>query len=326
MGLVAPEEAGLPAVSVVVATRDRAGRLPVLLGALAAQTLAREAFEVVVVDDGSRDATPGVLAAAAVDRVVRLPGSRGPAAARNAGWQAARAPLVAFTDDDCRPEPGWLAAGLAAHRAAPGAIVQGRTRPEPSGEALLAHPRARSIRVEGLGPFFETCNVFYPRTELQGAGGFDERVLTPGSEDTDLALRVLARANGTPAARFAPDAVVNHEVRVLTLPEAVRFSRRWATLPWLVKRHPQLRRAFAWRGFVWREAHARLLLALAGLALGRRHPAFLAWCVPYVSLRHGWRPAGLARSLRELPGAAAVDAAEVAVLAAASARERSLLL
>ena len=230
---------------------------------------------------------------------------------------------MAFTDDDCRPEPGWLEAGLRAHRAAPGTLVQGQTRPEPADEHLLAHPRARSIRVERLGPFFETCNVFYPRSLLERLGGFDETIPTAGSEDTDLALRSFEVGA---SAVFAPDALVSHAVHEFTLPEAVRFTVRWRTLVGLVKRHPRLRAAFPWHGRIWRETHARLILALLGLALGRRHPVFLLWCLPYLSYRHGWRPAGLARTLRELPGVAAVDLAELAVLAAASARERRLLL
>ncbi len=312
------------AVSVVVATRDRADRLPALLGALAAQTLPRERFEVVVVDDGSADATSAALADGAVEIALRHARPRGPAAARNTGWRAASGPIVAFTDDDCRPEPEWLAAGLAAAAAAPGALIQGRTRPEPGDEPRLRdRPRARSIRIDALGPFFETCNVFYPRALLERAGGFDERITTPGSEDTDLALRSLEE--GARAA-FAPDAVVNHAVSEPTLTQAVRFTWRWRTLAWLVKRHPSLRARFPWRGRIWRESHGRLLLALAGLALGARRPIFLVWCLPYLSYRHGWRPAGLARSLADLPGAAAVDLAEVAVLAAASARHRVLFL
>lgn len=315
---------GDPAVSVVVATRDRAARLSALLAALARQTLPRERFEVVVVDDGSADGTPARLANGAVDVALRHERPRGPAAARNTGWRAARAPLVAFTDDDCRPEPGWLEAGLAAAAGAPGAIVQGRTRPEPAEEALLHEsPRARSIRIDSLGPFFETCNIFYPRALLERAGGFDERILTPGSEDTDLALRAFEQGA---AARFEPEALVNHEVSEPTLSDAVRFTRRWGTLAWLVGRHPSLRRHFPWRGRVWRESHGRLLLAVAGLGLGARRPIFLLWCLPYLSYRHGWRPRGLARSLAELPGVAAVDLAEVAVLVAASARNRVLFL
>jgi GT2 family glycosyltransferase len=316
-------ESAPPDVSVVVATRNRADGVLNLLAALERQTLPRERFEVVIVDDGSLDGTREVLRDPRVDRALRQEPSRGPATARNLGWRAAAAPLVAFTDDDCRPEPGWLEAGLRAHRAAPGVLVQGQTRPEPADEHLLAHPRARSIRVEGLGPFFETCNVFYPRTLLELLGGFDETIPTAGAEDTDMALRSFELGAG---AVFAPDALVSHAVHVPTLPDAVRFTVRWRTLVALVKRHPRLRTVFPWRGRIWRETHARLILALLGLALGRRRPLFLLWCVPYLSYRHGWRPAGLARALRELPSVAPVDLAELAVLTAASARQRLFLL
>jgi glycosyltransferase involved in cell wall biosynthesis len=312
-----------PDVSVVVATRERPDRVAALVEALERQTLPRERFEVVIVDDGSGDGTTAVLRDPRIDRAVRQERSRGPATARNLGWHAASAPLVAFTDDDCRPEPGWLAAGLAAHRAAPGAIVQGRTRPEPAEEHKLEHPRARSIRVEQLGPFFETCNVFYPRALLERLGGFDETIPTAGSEDTDLALRSFELGA---RAVFAPEALVNHAVHEFTLPDAVRFTVRWRTLVRLVKRHPSLRAVFPWRGRVWRETHARLILALVGLALACRSRLFLLWCLPYLSYRHGWRPAGIARTLRELPGVALVDLAELGVLAAASTRQRSLLL
>ena len=173
---------------------------------------------------------------------------------------------MAFTDDDCRPEPGWLEAGLRAHRTSPGSIVQGRTRPEPADEPILDRPHSRSIRVDSLGPFFQTCNVFYPRELLERVGGFDERIPTPSSEDADLALRALASGAG---AVFAEDALVNHEVVVRSLAEAVRFSTRWRTLPALVSRHPEIRPAFTWHGWVWRETHARLLTAISGTLCAR---------------------------------------------------------
>jgi GT2 family glycosyltransferase len=309
-------------VSVVVPTRDRARRLSVLLDALADQTLARDRYQLIVVDDGSRDDTSRVLAEADVDRLLRHDAPRGPAAARNTGWRAAAAPLVAFTDDDCRPEPAWLEAGLAHHAEHPEALVQGRTRPEPADEARLDRPRARSLRVDRLGPFFQTCNVFYPRELLERIGGFDERIRI-GAEDVDLAMRALEAGA---RAVFADDALVSHEVVERSLPDAVRFAARWRTLPAVVGRHPRLRAAFPWHGRVWRESHARLLLALAGLALAPVHSAFLVWCVPYVTLRRGWYPRELARAVAELPGVALVDAAELAVLGFASARARTLLL
>src|SRR5436190_310359 len=123
------DAATIPDVSVVVATRDRAARLERLLAGLAAQTIGGDRFEVIVVDDGSADRTPALLAAAAERgelplRTLRHDRPAGRAAAREDGWRAARGDLVAFIDDDCVPAPDWLAAGVEA--SASETIVQGR--------------------------------------------------------------------------------------------------------------------------------------------------------------------------------------------------------
>ncbi|MEI6446949.1 MAG: glycosyltransferase [Actinomycetes bacterium] len=316
--------AARPAVSVVVATRDRRQRLGRLLDALEAQTVGRSSFELIVIDDGSADGTSQLLEGR-VERLIRHEQSTGPAIARQAGWQASRSDLIAFTDDDCRPEPDWLERALVAHRDAPGSIVQGQTRPDPEEAHLLPDPLSRSIRVDGLGPFFQTCNVFYPKALLELTGGFDPTIPRPSVEDADLAMRALATGCG---AVYAEDAVVNHAVEVQPLAHAVRGARRWASLIPLVERHPELRSAFPWRGLVWRETHARLLLAIAGLGLagatGRK--AFLLWVIPYLTLRHGWYPVSLLRTLRTLPKVAPVDLAEIAVLAKASVEGRRMLL
>ena len=145
------------AIAVVAATHDRSGRLAALLDALRAQTIGTERFEVVIVDDASSDDTRELLADA-VQRgdlaltVLRHDSPRGPAAARNAGWRTASAPIVAFTDDDCRPSPGWLEAGLRAMAATANgtgeAIVQGLTEPDPR-------------EADRLGPFSRSLNVPY---------------------------------------------------------------------------------------------------------------------------------------------------------------------
>src|SRR4051794_18684054 len=106
-------------VSVVLPTFRRADLLGRCLDALGSQTLAASEYEVIVADDAADAATRRQVerfAERAPMAVVYVPveGVHGPAAARNAGWRTARADLVAFTDDDTQPEPGWLAAGVEA--------------------------------------------------------------------------------------------------------------------------------------------------------------------------------------------------------------------
>src|SRR6516165_1044331 len=119
-------------VSVVVPTFRRPDLLARCLGALAAQDFAATAFEVMVTDDAGSDETRRQVAEFAarshpVVHYVAVTGRHGPAAARNAGWRAARAPLIAFTDDDTIPQPDWLASGAGAlQRAAELAAVTGQ--------------------------------------------------------------------------------------------------------------------------------------------------------------------------------------------------------
>ena len=102
-----------PEISVVVCTNRGPERLRGCLKALRAQTI-WERMEVVVVDDGA----PAPLASVCGDFGAVLivhPANLGLAAARNTGWQAVKAPVVAFTDDDCRPEPEWAEVLLGAY-------------------------------------------------------------------------------------------------------------------------------------------------------------------------------------------------------------------
>src|SRR3954470_21926912 len=105
-------------LSVVVPTFNRPDLLERCLAALVAQDLSPDAYEIVVADDAASAQTAEQVArwvarAAPAIRYVAVRGAHGPAAARNQGWRAARGDVVAFTDDDCVPLPGWLRAGLA---------------------------------------------------------------------------------------------------------------------------------------------------------------------------------------------------------------------
>ncbi|MET0750276.1 MAG: glycosyltransferase, partial [Solirubrobacterales bacterium] len=150
-----------PEIAVVIPTRGRETRLAFALEALAAQTVACERFEVVVVRDG--DAEPPLAGAPPGLRLRELtrPGVAGPTAKRNLGWRATEAPLVAFTDDDCRPQPGWVGAMIGA---APGerGFLQGRTEPDPD-ELYLLPGLSRTQEVSKPTGWFEACNVAYPR-------------------------------------------------------------------------------------------------------------------------------------------------------------------
>jgi GT2 family glycosyltransferase len=262
-----------PLASVVVSSCNRPVRLTRLLDGLAAQTLRRDRFEVIVVDDGSGPETGRVLAreleSARLELVAhRRPATQGAASGRNVGWRLARAPLVAFTDDDCVPSPGWLQALLAGAATHPGAILQGPTQPDPAehaDEGLLSH----TLRNERLGPQFETCNIAYPREVLERLGGFDESFMLTAGEDTDLAWRAIGAGSAT---AFVPDAVVLHAVQRLGVRGMLRAAARWGTVARVVRDHPQTR-SMLYRGVFWNVWHYllwRSLLSLAGPAWLRR--------------------------------------------------------
>jgi GT2 family glycosyltransferase len=256
----------------------------------------------------------------------------GPALKRNAGWRAARAPLIVFTDDDCRPPAEWVGNVLSAARAHPGAIVQGTTEIDPDELVVKQHaPHARTQQVAPethQGFWAQTCNIAYPRTALEMTGGFDEQLPSAAGEDTDLAIR--ARAAGVEYVA-APEVLTYHCVEAAGVPSRVRESWRWQHLPFLTRRYPELRDRYAGGGYFWKPQHVRVPFLLAGLvALARRRPLLglllsLPWALGSLPA-YGSSARGRARAVTELPGHAVIDIAEFAALTRGSIRHRSLLL
>jgi hypothetical protein len=305
-----------PAISVVVPTHGRAAGLARLLAALGRQTLEREAFEVIVVDDGSQPPAEGGTA----DRMIRHDRPRGPAAARNSGWRAAAAPLVAFVDDDCEPVEGWLAALLAAAGPEPGrVVVQGPVGPPP-GEERWVTPVAHTVRVDGPSPLLVTCNIAYGRALLEETGGFDEGFRRACGEDVELGARALAAGADL---RWAAAARVHHEVRDLGLARTLRQTAKWTDAVRAVALRPELRAVLTARVF-WRPSHPLLMLAAAGLAT--RRPALAAAAAAPWALHHRRAHGSPAELARWLPAHLAIDACEIATVLVGSVRYRTLML
>ncbi|HJT19206.1 MAG TPA: glycosyltransferase [Nitrospira sp.] len=255
--------------SVVIPTYRRPHLLLRCLSALCTQTLDKDRYEIVVVDDGVDRATERVVESCA--RVRTAPSIRyltshafgsGPAVARNIGWNAARGRIVAFTDDDCRPRPDWLAAAMPVFddeqvSGAWGSIVV----------PLSDEPTDYERNTAGLerAPF-ATANCFYRQSALSVVGGFDERFTTAWREDSDLQFSFIEQGYKLVP---APDAVVEHPVRPAPWGVSVRQQRNNLFNALLFKKHPALYRQFIqpsppWHYYVNVVA---LLGATAGLAL-----------------------------------------------------------
>jgi GT2 family glycosyltransferase len=318
-----------PEVSVVVASHRREARLGALLDALAGQTLPRERFEVVVAHTYGADVAERVLDAHELGRdgVLRHlhvdPSAASPAAQRNAALRVVRAPLVAFTDDDCRPEADWLERLLGAAGDHPGQVVQGTTRPDPREAHLLSGLFVRTMVVDPPGAGHPTCNILYERDLVDRLGGFDERAIA--GEDMDLAQRAIKAGASVVA---APDAVVNHAVEAVSLGEMIRYNRKWEHLVYVVKKNPELREGCVMRIW-WQRRHLRAALALAGLLVAPRRPWALVAVVPYYLLEQthfGTSPRQRARAVRRLPELWLVEIAEIGTFVRGSVRHRTLLL
>jgi glycosyltransferase involved in cell wall biosynthesis len=319
-----------PEIAVVVASHDRPLRLRWLLEALSEQTLERERFEVVVAHDSKGPETETLLQEHALAQdgtlrhVRRPPGSSPPGANRNAAWRAAQAPLVAFTDDDCRPPKEWLANALEAAHRSPGAIVQGTTHPDPDERRLLYAPVHHKQDIDPPTAWAQTCNIVYPRVLLERLGGFDERRLV----GEDAALAAAARERGV-AYVAAPEVLTYHAVVPTPLPRFLKGLQRWEDLPLLVRDHPEMRRHFPLRVF-WKWTHAWLPLAALGLALSKRtYGLSLLLALPWAKKSLPWYGPGKRNfvfRVRQAPRRAAIDLTEMTVLARGSIRHRSPLL
>ena len=200
--------------SVIVPTYRRPHYLAKLLEALAQQTFPKDRFQVIVVDDGGGTLLDTIVAP--FKRVLNLTlvyqENTGPAAARNYGASFAKGTFLAFTDDDCRPAPGWLEALAEVLEQSPVSLCGGRTH-----NALINDPFAQATQnladyvyqeykpAHNVGAFFLTNNLALPRKDFLKIGGFDPSLRF--GEDRELCRRWTWRCN---ALVYVPNAIVYH--------------------------------------------------------------------------------------------------------------------
>lgn len=239
-------------LSVIICSLNGEAGVRRCLGALSRQTI-RERLELIVVDDGSADGTSDTARKLGA-RVIRHPVNRGLAAARNSGVAGASAPIVAFLDDDCEPEPEWAAQLMSAYgedvtgvggpviAEAPASFMTGylqRHNPLRPLEADLARSDKIGYRFclyvkrqwmpeERSGPrdvyAFVGANMSFRRQAVSAAGWFDERFRF-GGEEGDL-CRSLSGQFPSSRLVFAPTARVIHHFEP-TLRDTLRRSRSY---------------------------------------------------------------------------------------------------
>ncbi|HVX68590.1 MAG TPA: glycosyltransferase [Mycobacteriales bacterium] len=304
-------------VTVAVVVKDRKESIAYCLDGIERQEGVD--FDVVVVDNESTDGTYEYLLersqhASRTMTILREPGSLGHI--RNLALETATGAVVAFTDSDCVPQPGWLRAGVDAF-AGDVAVVQGRTVPASQPKHWEA-----TIDISSFSHRYETCNIFYDRAALLGVGGFGKAIAHLG-EDVVAGWRLRAAGMGS---AWQPDAVVAHDVSYPGVGWWIRRGLRYEFWPGLIREFPDARRELMFARYFLNNRQPRVAVAVLGVAsaAGALSPWPLLATAPLI---WRWRPEALSRraldySIRGL----AYELAMFAGLVKGSVRARRLVL
>lgn len=235
-------------VSVVIPSYNCIDLLKITMASLENQDIAKEDFEVIVVDDGSKDDTSTYLKSYNGPlklKTVINPANMGRAISRNRGLAVSTNELIVFLDADIEASPDLLRLHLQAQEKGACACVG----------KIVYHPGLEINRLMGYldrrgsakadsgsvipGKYFRTTNASAPLSVIREAGFFDENFVQYGGEDTELGIRL------------------EKKIPVYSLPEAVGYNRHWRelgelldimevygekSLPYLFTRHPEFRK------------------------------------------------------------------------------------
>ena len=244
-------------ISVVIPTLNRASLLARTLDHVEGQSLSRDHYEVIVVDNNSSDDTPSLLDQKSGTfrnlkfAVQRKPGA---AAARNTGLGMASGDILLFIDDDIEADPLLLESHLAHHRDNPHSSIIGtiRTRWENTRDPFLRYLRDRrvfnpySVTSDSIDfSYYHTGNVSSSREMLVEEGGFDEQFAVYGMEDIELGYRLERRG-----CRMVHglDAVAIHHYSPTYDEFTERCQQAGYSLGLMLRLHPELRDRFTENG------------------------------------------------------------------------------
>ena len=224
-----------PTFSVIVATHNRPQALVRCLRALAGSDLGRGDFEVIVVNDGSsvdyeeslREIRPEF------DFQYLTQAQGGPARARNTGLGIARGRYVAFTDDDCAPDPTWLSALKSCLAAHPEAAVGGKTvNGLPANPYSEAHELLMTYILDyqkrnlpGWSPFLTGNNFALSLEQFVETGAFDKTWRYAAAEDREFFNRWLARGKEV----VQTDEAVNYHFHAMTFSSFLEVHSRYGS-------------------------------------------------------------------------------------------------
>lgn len=187
----------VPFVSVIVPARNASQKVRRLIEAMEGQTVDRDHYELLIVDDCSSDETPAIVEESDVATLVALPSHGGPYVARNTGIRSARGDLLAFTDADCKPAPDWIERGLASFERSGADLIAGKIDvplgDRPSAAELVDFSSWYDQEDFVSRGVAATGNLWIRRAVLTSVGGFDENLMSSG--DMDLTERAVGQGH-----------------------------------------------------------------------------------------------------------------------------------
>jgi glycosyltransferase involved in cell wall biosynthesis len=259
----------VPKVSVVVPTWNRADLLAQTIDKIEHQTMARNSYDVIVIDNESTDHTQKVLGqkSRVYPNLKTFSQSKpGAAATRNVGIQAATGDIVLFIDDDIQAEPNLVEAHWQYHQRHPGSSIIGGVITPWDGctDAFLRYLRDREIFNPysiARGPmdfsYYHTGNVSTARSVLLAVGGFNEQFAIYGMEDIELGYRLERQGSRMV---HGPDAKAVHQYFPTYRQFVQRCEQAGYSLGRMIELHPELRSRFVENG-----KRTRLLKRIHGL-------------------------------------------------------------